>query len=187
MLKSESREARRNIIHYFLKRGLNDKFSSEVRIALVGVFYGTDELRDEAREVILHNPYPEFAPTFRRLLTEGTPFEQQRCLECLDVWLNAGTVNVAEMKTFTVRCSASANPWIRFLACVQLSRHLELEGGTPAWKETASAIAAADHDEWWRSIRPQAEEYLSATEIVKVNSELDKIHSNKLSYQLSSL
>lgn len=178
MLESKSKEAKQNVIRYFLKRGIGDDFSSEVRSAIVKILNNPDLSYDEIREVVLRNPCPEFLPSFHKILTEGHTYEQQRGLECLEFWIGSGLVDLEEMKQFAIRCSRSNSSWVRFLAYVMLARHFEV--GASAWEQAASAIVSSDYDEWWRSLRPQAEEILLPSELSMLNRELEKSGSKTI-------
>jgi hypothetical protein len=178
ILRSTSVEAKINLIRYLLRHGLDDRFTQDVRVALANTFMSGDHALEGLDELIMRSPFPEFIDIFYRLVASEPANRQGRALQLLGIWFKSGLLDQKKLKSILSECLASNDPWVRFLATLKLVRYFGEERAL--WQKAASAISAADQEEWWRSIRPQVEEILDESEIDAINHALGELRSKPL-------
>jgi hypothetical protein len=158
MLRSDSRQARVDAVRHLVRHNRRLAGSTELRKLLADAFRGDAALRSEGRSLLLAVPGDEFIGFYRSMMTSQELVERRAALEGADSWLQSGAIAQSEMCALLENALSLADPWTRFLTAVQLARLC----GRNAWSAAADAIAASEtpRTPWWRTIRPQAEEFL---------------------------
>lgn len=125
----------------------------------------TPPWKEELTNAIRVFPCAEFSP----YLIEMLSWCEVDDLQFVSEW--KGVLSGMEVRQLNNRLENGLESricWERFISAVELSRLSEVNNNVHWW-HAISAINDADTMDWWKSIRSEAEEYLTSEETDKIN------------------